>query len=148
RGPGARRELRLALPGLARRLLPPGSRAAPRARVRRRAPDVDRDQRLVLLPAAPPVGSHTADKRLFLPRAAPPVVRRMASRRAGGVRVRGQGPALRQPSEAPQGRRGPVGELLRLRRARPWTEAGAGPVAAAGELPLRRGRAGRLPGRP
>ena len=38
---------------MARRLLPAGPAAAPRAGVRRRAADLDRDQRLLLLPAAP-----------------------------------------------------------------------------------------------
>ena len=52
-----RRHLGLDLPAVARRLLPQGPAAAPRARVRRLAADLDRDQRLLLLPAtARPAG--------------------------------------------------------------------------------------------
>ena len=76
------RHLGLALPAVARRLLPRGAAPAPRAGVRRLAAHLDRDQRLVLLAAA------TLE------------LCQVARRGARGLRLRGQGPPVRHAHEA------------------------------------------------
>ena len=104
-----RRHLGLELPAVARRLLPEGPAAAPRAGVRRLAADLDRDQRLLLLAAATVELGEVA---------------RGGARR---LRVRGQGRPLHHPHEAPPRRRGAAGQLLRPGRARPRTTR-SGPI--------------------
>ena len=113
-------DLRLAVPRLAGRLLPPRTAPAARARVRRRAADVRGDQRLVLLAAATGV--------------LPPV----AQRGTRGLRVRGQGRPVHHPPQAAPRRRDTAGQLLRVRRARARPCPGPGAVAAARAPDLRR----------
>ena len=55
-----------------------------------------------------------------------------------------QGRPLHHPHEAAPRRRGAAGQLLRLRRARPRLGARSDPLAAAGDLRLRRAGAGGL----
>ena len=115
------------LPGLAQDLLPGGSRRSKqRARVRRRAPHLDRDQRVVLRPAE----AHQL----------PAVARRDARR----LRLLGQGSALHHPSEEARRRRDAAGQLLCLRRARARPQARPGAVAAAAQPRPDRGAACRV----
>ncbi|MCO5555088.1 hypothetical protein L7F22_008628 [Adiantum nelumboides] len=124
----ARRHLGVALPTVARHLLPARAGPAPRAGVPVPPGHLDRDQRLVLLVAAP--GE--------LPR-----LGRAGPRR---VRVRGEGPAVRDAPEAAARRRGAGRELPRLRGARPRPGARPGAVAAPAADAVRR-RPGRgVPG--
>ena len=79
---------------------PKGLRQRRRAGVRRRADDVGRDQRLVLLAAAPEL------------------VCRVAGPDARRLRLRGQGRPLHHPHEEAARRRDPARQLLRLGGAR------------------------------
>ena len=78
------------------------------------------------------------DQRLVLLAAATLQLCEVALGGARRLRVRGQGRPLRHPHEAAQGRRGATGELLRLRGPGPGQRAGSDPVAAAGDLRVRR----------
>ena len=119
---GTDRHLRLAVRRLARPLLPARAAAAPRARLRRRAADERRGQRLLLLPAA----------ALELA-----VVGRAGAR---GLRLRREGPALRHAHEEAGRRRGAARHLPRLGRAVAGRAARPAAVAAAAQP--------RLPPRP
>ena len=92
------RYLGLALPAVARRVLPAGPAAAPRARPPGRSDEQRRDQRLVLLAAAARVvpGLGGGDPRR--------------------LRVRRQGQPLHHPPQAAARRPRPAGELPRLGR--------------------------------
>src|SRR4051794_18776152 len=107
----------MAVPGVAWGLLPGRPAAAPRAGIRRGAADLDRGQRLVLLPPATVV------------------VRRVARPDTGRLRVRGEGWPVRHAHEAAQGRRRPARQLLRLRCAGARAEARSRAVAAPREPP-------------
>src|SRR5688572_24576788 len=91
------RHIRLALRAVARNVLPRGPGAAPRARVRVAVPELDRDQRLVLLAPAP----------VELPGVARPD--------PGRLRLLAEGRALHHAHEAAEGRRDRDGEFLRVR---------------------------------
>ena len=99
---------------MARRLLPEGPAATPRAGVRRLAAELHRDQRLVLLAAA----------TLELARSG-------AAQAPDDFVFAVKGGAVHHPHEAAGRRRGAAGQLLRLRGAGPRAALGPAPVAAA-----------------
>ena len=138
-GPGAARDerghpgghLRLALPALARRLLPEGpGRSGAELEYAAQPAAHHRDQRLVLLAAA--TGQLAA----------------VARRRARGFRVRRQGRPVHHPHETAARPAVDAGAVLRLRPAAAGRAARPDPVAAPAELPVRPRAAGRLLRRP
>src|SRR5690606_24342785 len=114
-----RRDLRLELCGLAWRVLSGGVGAAAGAGVREQEGRLDRDQRLVLLAAAP-------DEL-------PEVVRGDAAR----LRLRRQGEPLHHAYEEAEGRRASARQLLRLGRVAARGEARPDPLAVPVEPPFR-----------
>src|SRR6185503_10976204 len=114
------RHLRMALPALARGLLPARAGPTPRAWIRLDLVGVGRDQRLLLLAAA--------TKQL----------RAVARADAGRLRLLSQRPTLHHAHEEARRRRGAAGQLLRFGSAGPRRPAGAGAVAAAADAGLRR----------
>ena len=115
-----RGHLRLDVCAVARRLLPDRSAAHQGARVRGRADDVGRGQRLLLLAAT----TH--------------VVCAVAGRDARRLRLRGQGQPVHHPHEAARRHRRGFGQLLGIRRSGARTEARSRSLAAAGPDPVRR----------
>ena len=116
------RHVGLALPAVARRVLPAGPAAAPRARAPGRPDEQRRDQRLVLLAAAARV----------LPRLGRGDPRRLPVRR--------QGQPLHHPPQAAARRPRAAGQLPRLGRPRARPQARPAAVAAPAAAALRRRR--------
>ena len=114
----------LALPAVARRLLPRGPAAAARAGVRRPK-----------LTSIEINGSFYSLQR-------PNSYRSWRERDARRLRLRGQGRPLHHPHEEAARRRAAAGQLLRLGRAGARAEARSVPVAAAADARLRRRPAG------
>ncbi len=112
---------------MARGFLSEGPSSAPRARVRLAPGRLDRDQRDLLLPAAPgELGP-------------------LAGGDARGLRVRGQRPPLHHARSAAAGPADAARELLRLGAAAPGPQARPHPVAAAPEPALRAAPARAVP---
>lgn len=113
---------------MARRLLPAGPRAAPRARVRVAPALLDRDQRDLLLAAAPRE------------------LRAVGRRDPGRFRLLGERAALHHAYPPAPRAAGAARELLRVGPAAARAQAGPDPLAAASELQVRAAASRGVPG--